>query len=288
MPFPRFILLVSLCATFAAGCERTLTLSGQVVDTTGGTLPGVAVIAVGTGREALTNARGEYVLMCPPNTLRVDYTKTGYTIGHVPLAAGESKEQTLDPVVLYPLPEARGVYQTLNHRYHELTRTEARQYAGREISKLYGTKKVPELVITDFMPTMIVFRLPSYDIQCSRLDWLDAAQPGLEPGVFPEKVLAPVESLQVFASPLDEPERQLIELQFAQPLQPGTYALHWGALNGYFSTEKYAYLFRIRDPDAPDEPLAPEPAPTEDAAATEAAPAAEDAPIVTDEDEITY
>jgi hypothetical protein len=273
-----------LLLILAAGCERTLTIRGIVTDTAGDTLPGVAVIAAGMGAETLTTARGDYVLLCPLQTTRIDFAKTGYTTGHASLDPAAPHEQELPAITLWGLPASRGLYQVVNHRYYEATRSEPRPYLGKNNAKLSATKKVPELIIADSNPRMIAFRLPSYDVACARLGWVDAAQPGSDAGVFPEKVLTGIEPVQVLATPIDEPERQLIELKFTMPLVPGIYAIHWGALDGYTTTDRNIFLFGIRDPNVPEDPtlFAPPPA---DAPAPADAEKADDAEEEEEEEE---
>ena len=50
---------------------------------------------------------------------------------------------------------------------------------------------------------------------------------------------------------LDEEEEMLLELRPLRPLAPGTYAVHWGALDGFFSTDRRLFLFDVAgEPDA--------------------------------------
>ena len=60
--------------------------------------------------------------------------------------------------------------------------------------------------------------------------------------------------------PLDEPDRLLVELAPAAMLEPGTYAVHWGAFEGLASLEPRVFLFRVPDPAATEEEKEAEPA----------------------------
>ena len=52
---------------------------------------------------------------------------------------------------------------------------------------------------------------------------------------------------------LDEPEKLLVELKATAPLEPGVYAIHWGALEGYDSIDPRIFMFALKAPAPEDE-----------------------------------
>lgn len=264
MPFSKLrlglLLSLLLLCVLASSCERRLVVHGRVLDVKGEELPGVAVRVAGTASEALSNPLGEYALRCPPRTLEISYIKSGYTPGRLVLdpeqpQSGNKKllrEVTVSEVQLWPLPPRPGVYLYRDYRYTETTRIEPKRYRAKSGGEIFGTKKLPDLLMEDRQPRLIACNLPSYDAQIYRLEEVEAQQPEASGDVFPEKVWAGVESIPVFTKPIDEPEQLLLELELGRPLELGTYAVHWGALDGHISTNETArliFLFRVIDPE---------------------------------------
>jgi len=52
--------------------------------------------------------------------------------------------------------------------------------------------------------------------------------------------------------PIDLPEGQLQRVVVDRPLQPGVYAVHWGAIEGYTTLDARAYVFRVVEPPEPE------------------------------------
>ncbi len=61
-------------------------------------------------------------------------------------------------------------------------------------------------------------------------------------------MLVPVEAIPVAVAPIDKLEELLIGINLQAPLEPGTYGVHWGALQGYTSTDPRVYLFQVPAP----------------------------------------
>ena len=69
--------------------------------------------------------------------------------------------------------------------------------------------------------------------------------------------------------PVDEPERYLQQIRLAEPLEPGLYAVHWGALAGHKTSETRAFVFQIESaPGAQPATAAQTPAAAQKAAPT--------------------
>lgn len=252
-----FLAAAAALTLLAAGCGRTAVVRGAVTDVSGEDLPGVAVAVPGTPLQGVSNRQGRYWLRCAPGNLKLTFIKTGYTTGHLRVTVPGPGPMDVEPVTLWPLPPGKGVYVfTPEFRYHELTRAKPKQYIGKEIGPCFGVKTAPTLVFEDPEPLFIAFRMPPYDIQMRRLQRIAAARPqaAATPAELPEKaffetVWVPGKRLSAHLAPIDEPERLLYELRLPALLEPGVYAVHWGALDGHRQpgeAGQNVFLFRVR------------------------------------------
>ncbi len=282
------VIAVLVCVVAAAlgGCDRTAVIRGVVEDVSGETLPGVAVAAPDAGLQAVADGRGNYRLRCPPGPIHLTYIKTGYTTGHLTVTVPGPGPAEAPAVTLWPLPPGKGIYRfSPEFRYHELTRAKPQRYVGKETGPCFGVKAAPGLVFEDTNPMLMAFRTPSYDVRLCRLERIAAARPqtatapaDLPEEAFFERVWAPAEVLPVHLQPVDEPEKLLYELRLLAPLDPGVYAVHWGALEGHaqpVEAGQNVFLFRVRaageeelvegeaegEPETGAQPSAPEPDP---------------------------
>lgn len=268
-----------LAAAFAAalgGCPREMVLRGDlldanglpkpaVVDIAGEALPGVSVSVYGADREAVSDATGQYRLNSPQGFHQIDFEKTGYAPARVVLDGVASGGVDMPQAVLWPLPDSQGVYAFENGRYRSLTRVEPHRYLSGETTSVFGSKKGAESFIDPKkMPMLVVYRLAVYDLQLSRLTQVELTPS--EAGATAQGYKVPVwvteARVPMHTRPVDAPAGLLLELEADAPLTPGDYAIHWGAYDGFATTDARAYLFRIV-------PEAPEPG-TEEAAAAEA------------------
>lgn len=241
-----------------SGCEQTATLRGKVLDIQGQRLPGVSITIPG-GPATTTDARGEYRLRVAPANLHLDFHKTGYTGGWLELDVTSTTVVEADDIQLWPLPESKGVYLFQDFRYQALDRTEPKRYVQGGNRNIFGVMRAPNATTTQTNPLLIAHRLPTYDVRAHRIEKTEAALPTATTGTPAETVWAPREEIPIIASPIDEPERQLIDLRFERPLAPGDYAIHWGAFEGYTTTDTRAFLLHIAGPneatvEAPVEP----------------------------------
>lgn len=251
-------LLVLLCSA----CNHSVTIQGCVKDVQKNTLPGVAVSVLGSENEAITTGVGAYTLAVVPGPLELVFIKSGYTTGHMTLDA--TGNDAINDAILWPLPPGKGVFLFEDFKYRDTTRAEPKRYIAKDTGPIMGTKIEPETATLTESPMIVCHKLPSYDLHLYRLDIRDAALslPGNTPPneknkkvetLYSEKIWAPVDNIPVVATPIDEPEQTLFDIHPATSLEPGTYAVHWGALDGHSTTEPHIYLFKI---------AAPEPAPT--------------------------
>jgi len=262
----RESLFILSCAFLLAGCEPMVTIAGDqvddqgrpvpaVVDVKGDALPGVAVAVKGTEHQAVTDALGQYRLRCRPGDITLAFIKTDYTPGRLELEVDEPRTVEPAAVTLWPLPPYKGVYLFKDFRYRQTTKTEPKPYKNEDGTPLFGTKVAPEVRTTRPEPLLIGYKLPSYDVRLARLRDQEASPLGTAgqgDNAFRESIWAPAGAIGVMANPIDEVDRLLLQFQPAEPLEPGVYALHYGALNGYTSTDPFIYLFRVAAPGAPE------------------------------------
>lgn len=260
--------VLAACAACLAftGCEQTATVKGAALDIQGQRLPGVSVTVPNGGPAASTDALGEYTLRVAPGSLHLDFHKTGYTAGWLELNVPGTTIIQADNIQLWPLPESKGVYLFQDFRYSPLDRSEPKRYLDKNNRNIFGLMRAPQASTPNTAPLIIAYKLPTYDVQAHRIEKMQAALPTASASAPGETVWAPVEEIRVIASPIDEPDRQLIDLRFERPLEPGDYAIHWGALQGFTTNDPRAFLLHIAAPneaqiEAPEDAPPPAPAP---------------------------
>ncbi|MCX5758148.1 MAG: hypothetical protein NTU83_06510 [Candidatus Hydrogenedentes bacterium] len=157
-----------------------------------------------------------------------------------------------------------------NYRFRPMTTAEPKPFAT-ETGPAYGIRLMaPVEKTTELKPLIMCHKVPAYDIRLARLRPVKATGPEGGFDVWTVQTSIPVE-----VAPIDEPERYLVEIRIADPLKPGTYAVHWGALDGRKSTEPRAFLFAVEEPNQPAEAVsAPKTQPTPKKPAAEKTPAA--------------
>lgn len=274
----RIALAALACLGLLGGCQRDASLRGDaytedglpvagVVDIAGHALPGVAVVVRGTGRQAVTDSRGQYSLSCPPGYLEVEFHKTGYTPAELQLEIPEPRTVQMTQAILWPLPSAQGVYFFRGNRYTSLTRAQPRRYLSESGESIFGSKTGALLTVPPGdVPMMIAYRLPGYDVQVSRLKSVEGKPPEVDANTdFHVPVWVSSGRVNTHLEPLDEPAGLLLSIVPDEPLEAGLYGVHWGAFEGHITTESRAFLFEVRDPEASIE------APAEEAPAPEGA-----------------
>jgi hypothetical protein len=277
-------LALTALAALLAGCKPEAVLRGTVRDMSGETLPGVAVTAGGADASVITNALGRYRVTCPRGKARLDFVKTGYTPAASEVADARGKIE-LPEIKLWALPPTEGVFLLEQMRFRELDHPRPNRYHAEKGDSVIGTPVMPKVIAavpfggTDNAPgpsgtpMLVAHKLPPYDAHLSRLRQLRASsQPpppppaaGADPAPPPaymEKIWVVDADIPLVERPLDEPDRLLVELAPSAMLDPGTYAVHWGAFEGLASLEQRVFLFRVPDPAATEEEKETEPAPS--------------------------
>lgn len=264
---PSRFLIWLFVAALLSGCPREATLHGDttdangaprpgVVDISGHGLPGVAVSIYGVDRQAVSDALGQYSLTAPRGAQQLDFIKTGYTPARVIVELEGKKSLEVPQAVMWPLPDSQGIYAFDNERYRSLTRVEPKRYLAGETQSVFASKKGAETFIDpQNMPMLIVYRLPGYDLQLCRLHQreLTPADAGPSAKGYTVPVWTVETKLAMHSRPVDSPQALLTEVVPDSALAPGDYAIHWGAFDGFGSTDARAYLFTIVGENAEDE-----------------------------------
>ena len=265
---PLWAIWCILCCLFTSGCMQNAFLRGSVTDVSGEELPGAVVRVKGTGYEGLSNGNGRYSFRLLSGTVEIEFAKTGYTLAHRTVTVPSFGILDLEPVQLWPLPVGEGVYTFENFQYSQTDHPRVNRYTVQNAGIAYGTPVEPGLKI-DYVdpatnpeanpPRLITHKMPAYDAHLNKLRKVKAAivQTGSGSAAgkkgkeiqYNEEVWIAGEAIPLFSQPLDEPERQLLELRAAQPLSPGVYAVHWGALEGFDSIDPRAFLFSVVNKD---------------------------------------
>ena len=246
----RFWGMVRWCAAIcaiigSASCNRPV-IQGQVVNAEGEKLPGVAVNSVGNDFSDLTNTLGEYQVRYRPGDVVLEFAKTGYTPARLELSVEKSARVHPPLVEMWRLPIFSGVYLLESFNYRESPGLELKTYYTENDDPILGTQREIVLTTDKKEPLIVSYGLPRYD---ARLHKLKQIQARVATG---EDVLQPVwiaaESQPVDILPMDQPEGLLLQLRLEAPLEPGEYAVHWGAFEGYTTLDARIFPFRVVDP----------------------------------------
>lgn len=237
--------VLALATILAASCGQ-VTIEGQVVNPQGEALPGVVVQKGRGGSQDLTDVRGRYRLRLEPGANRLSYSKSGYTVAERDLNVPNARSMPVEDTTLWPLPLQPGVFLVENHRYRETQRfVPSRFYLADETVAL-GIEAEPRARITDPIPFILCYRTPRYDARLSRLVEAQASRPRSTSETFPVWVAGG--TLAVSLKPIDQPNADLLRVAIDQPLEPGVYAVHWGALEGYNTLDNHLYVFELLPP----------------------------------------
>jgi len=240
---PRLVVIGVLAALSSCG---GVPVEGRVVNPRGEALPGVVVQAGTVGPQDLTNVRGEYRLRLEPGDRILTYSKSGYTRAERRIDAAARSGGALEDMVLWQLPLQPGVYLVDDFRYTETPRLVPQQYFLEDESVALGVEIGPAVVTSRDVPLIVCYRTPRYDARLSRLVEVQATRPFSGADSFPVWVAAG--TLAVALEPVDQPDAELLRVAMDRPLEPGVYAVHWGALEGYNTLDNRIYLFEVAPP----------------------------------------
>ncbi|PCJ62402.1 MAG: hypothetical protein COA73_06715 [Candidatus Hydrogenedentota bacterium] len=231
-----------------AGCDRSV-LEGRVVDEQGEGLPGVAVMLAGTNYQALTDALGEYRFVCPPGKYDAQFAKSGYSLGAAAVDTSNRRWTKMESVSLWNLPPKEGVYIVEHNRYRAAAWVIPKQYFMVDGAMGFGTQRSPEMYTDDDLPQILCYKMPRYDVRLSRLQEVTAKLPSDDSQTF--SVWTAGGTMTTDLTPVVDSDVTLLQLDVMEPLQPGYYAIHWGALEGYSTIHDRMYVFEVREPVVP-------------------------------------
>ncbi|MGI6458863.1 MAG: carboxypeptidase-like regulatory domain-containing protein [Candidatus Hydrogenedentales bacterium] len=240
------ILMAGVCLAFLAACNRSL-ISGTVANIKGEALPGVAVQVEGTHYQALTDGLGQYRLPYVSGAVVLQFMKTGYTPGTLVVPAGPVRSITAETVSLWELPLDKGVYLYEDFRYREATKIVPESFLSKDKHAAYATRRWPDLDTTDTEPLVLCYKMPDWDVRLCRMDLTERYVQLPGGGLEEAQVLAPTRELPVQLVPIDQPEGLLRQVELPGPLEPGTYAVHWGALDGEVDKDPRIFAFSVVD-----------------------------------------
>ena len=242
----RAAIACTLLSLLATGCEPRAVIDGTVTNVQGEGLPGVAVMADAAGQQVTTNALGQYSLPLPPGTWTIDFAKTGYAPAQREVADLTRGTTQVDPIALWHLPISAGVYFFEDYRYQPLDRRDVKRYVTAEGGDtLFAITQPPERITLSRLPRLLCYRLFSYDLAVHRLEQTEAVPARAAGSGQVWNVWAPVERIPALPGTVDQPRELLLRVDVGAPLEPGVYAVHWGALEGHTSTHPRVYVFEV-------------------------------------------
>ena len=261
----RAWITAGLALVVLVGCGRNV-ITGRVLNVQGETLPGVAVKVEGTEHQALTGPLGKYSVAYNPGPVALNFIKSGFTPGRLELTVNQAKRVEAADVTLWQLPEGWGVYLVKDARYIGANPIEPDAFPTVAGTTVYGVKKGPETTTTNAKPMMVCYKLPRNEVRFCRMapTEIELRPPDAKGPVAKGKgqkitVWTSVAKIPVTVSRIDEPEGLLLQLHYDGSLEPGCYAVHWGALEGRTDLDKRIFYFSVVNPNAAPS-AGPEPA----------------------------
>ncbi len=176
MNFRTFIPVLCALAggVVLSGCGAGF-IEGTVLDVAGETLPGVAVEVRGTPYQGLSDAHGRYRVKYQPGELSLYYAKTGYAPGMLVLTVNGLRNVEATPVVLWRLPDGKGVYLYEDHKYRRtdfIPPSEFRSLADQATA--YGTTRWPKVETTNHEPLILCYKMPIYGCKLYQMNLTEA------------------------------------------------------------------------------------------------------------------
>ncbi len=240
-----WLVSVLVCLLGLTGCERAL-LSGTVETVHGEALPGVAVHVVeGTGN-AQTDARGKYSIFQPFGDIRLHFAKSGYAPAEITVEVNAAQQLALPTVEMWQIPPGAGVYLFDEGRIIEASRVTPRNFLLADGSTAYGSQRAAEAFTESAEPFIVCYKTPRYDARLSRLHVAEAKLNVSDTYNF--DVWTAAGTLRADLHAVDPAEELLLKLTLDRALDPGVYAVHWGALEGSMAVEDRIYLFEVLEP----------------------------------------
>ena len=233
-------------------------ITGQVYDVHGEELPGVAVTIQGTDHQDLTNSHGEYALPAIEGDLTLTFIKSGYTPGAMVLPVTQPGAVQAADIQLWHLPRDSGIYFLEDFEYRPLDAVSAERLTVVEppLGVVYGTRRKEISQTYDTTPFLVGYRVPSSGLRLERILALEMTIESGEEAREPATAWVPNESIPVEIVRIDKLKGLLRHIRLQRPLEPGRYAVHWGALEGMGDQESRVFVFDVVE--SPEVETAPE------------------------------
>ena len=231
------VVVLGLPACYRSG------VSGTVVNLQGEALPGVVVQVSGEETQAITDARGHYRIA--PADAALDFFKTGYAPARLRPDPNARRHAARRDVQMWPLPGSAGVYLLEDYRYIQISWVIPQQFFMSDGTVAYGSRSEPSPSTHASEPVILCYRTPRYDARLSRLVRAKPMQPSATAGGF--EIWTAAGTIDADLVPVDTPQGILRRLRIDRRLEPGVYAVHWGALEGYTTLENRIFMFEVAD-----------------------------------------
>lgn len=223
---------------------------GIVTNPEGETLPGVSVRLTNNSEvSAITNVLGEYRLNTKPGRHSIQYAKSGYTLVNTDLVLEKTSSRLLPKIKMWNLPPGNSVFFYNKTLYTPTTWLKPKRYFMADNGPSFGTTRDPDLLTDESMPFIVCYRMPRYDARLTRLQQRKAQLPQDETQTF--DVWVPSGTISVNLDPVVPSDPSLLKVKLYEHLEPGRYALHWGALDGYTTIDDRMYMFEILEKPNP-------------------------------------
>lgn len=243
----RSLVVIMVLGVLSIGCNVAV-LEGTVVDIKGETLPGVAVQVNDDEATAVTDIHGHYRVGYNPGKVVVRFMKTGYTPGRLELEAGGHGSLTAATMSLWPLPQYYGVYLYEDFRYRDTMPLVPERWDTITQQVVYGTERWGGVETSNPDPLILCYRMPANGLRLSQLDITEVTPKYEQAANITIEVWAPTRTIPVTPVMIDEVDGQLMKVGLPEPLAPGCYAVHWGALDGdTTSGETRMFLFHVAE-----------------------------------------
>jgi len=220
-------------------------VSGTVRNIQGEALPGVVVQVSGGDAQAVTDARGHYRIASATEDAILDFFKTGYAPAQIRLDADTRRRTAHGDVQMWQLPGSAGAYLLEDYRYNQISWVMPQQFFMSDGTVAYGTRSEPSPATHMSEPVILCYRTPRYDARLSRLVRAKPMQPSSAAAPF--EIWTAGGTIDADLVPVDSPRGMLRRLRIDRPLEPGAYAVHWGALEGYMTLENRVFMFEVAD-----------------------------------------
>jgi hypothetical protein len=222
-------------------------IEGKVYNHRGEELPGVAVLVEGADRQEVTDSRGRYRIAYTPGDVVLRFTKSGFTPGRIERALPAAREVQAAGMTLWQLPISEGVHILQDDRYVEVMALEPEPYVRLGGEPVYGTTKWTTTTVPTTRPLLLCFKMPRYGLELCKLTFIEARPANDAEGRVTTEIWAKDKPIPTELVSVDQPEEMLLIIDYEGTVEPGAYAVHWGALDGVTEAGPRAFFFTVTE-----------------------------------------